>query len=75
MKVEYDAFRDLMYIWFAPVGEKAARTETVVPGVHADFDRYDKLVGIEILDALEVLHHRLQFEVALSPRQPRWLRN
>lgn len=67
MRVEYDSFRDLMYIWLAPVGKKAARTETIAPGVHVDFDRDDKLVGIEILDASEVLQHRLQFEVALSP--------
>ena len=66
MKVEYDSLRDLMCICLASVGEKAATTETIAPGVHADFDRYDRSVGIEILDASEVLQHRLQFEVALS---------
>ena len=39
MKIEYDSVRDLLYIWFGTPGEKAARTETVVPGVHADFDK------------------------------------
>jgi uncharacterized protein YuzE len=68
VKVEYDALRDLLYVWFGSPGVKAARTETVVPGVHADFDRQDKLLGIEVLDASEVLEHRIQFEVELVPR-------
>lgn len=67
MKIEYDSVRDLLYIWFGLPGEKAAKTETVVPGVHADFDREGKLVGIEVLDASEVLQHKVQFEVMLTP--------
>ena len=67
MKIEYDLVRDLLYIWFAVPGEKAARTETVIAGVHADFDRHDKLVGIEILDASETLRQKVQFEVSLLP--------
>ena len=38
MKIEYDPVRDLLYIWFGVPGEKAARTEIVIPGVHADFN-------------------------------------
>ena len=60
MKVEYDPVRDLLYIWFGVPGEKVARTETVVPGGHADFDAQGRLVGIEVLDAAEVLRHRVQ---------------
>ncbi|MGB9777527.1 MAG: DUF2283 domain-containing protein [Anaerolineae bacterium] len=67
MKIEYDPVRDLLYIWFATPGEKAARTETVMPGVYADFNREGRLIGIEVLDASEVLQHRVQFEVALLP--------
>lgn len=67
MKIEYDPVQDLLYIWFGIPGERAARTETVVPGVHADFDREDKLLGIEVLGASEVLQHRVQFEVELTP--------
>jgi len=67
MKIEYDSVRDLLYIWFGLPGEKAAKTETVVPGVHADFDRQGRLLGIEVLDASEVLRHRVQFEVMLTP--------
>lgn len=68
MKIEYDPVRDLLYLWFGVPGEKAARTETVVPGVHADFDRQGRLIGIEVLDASEVLQHKVQFEVELAPR-------
>ena len=67
MKVEFDPIRDLMYVWFDTPGQKAARTETVSPGVHADFDRQGRLIGIEVLDASEVLQHRVQFEVSLPP--------
>ncbi len=70
MKIEYDSIRDLLYIWFATPGKKAARTETVTPGVHVDFDRRGRLVGIEVLDASEILHQKVQFEVALTPAQP-----
>ena len=67
MKIEYDSVRDLLYIWFGLPGERAAKTETVGPGVHADFDRQGRLLGIEVLDASEVLRHRVQFEVMLTP--------
>ena len=67
MKIEYDSVRDLLYIWFGVPGKKAAKTETVVPGVHADFDKQGRLVGIEVLDASEVLHQKMQFEVTLTP--------
>lgn len=67
MKIEYDPVRDLLYIWLGTPGEKAAKTETIVPGVYADFDAQGRLVGIEVLDASEVLQHKLQFEVELLP--------
>lgn len=69
MKVEYDSIRDLLYIWFAEPGTKAARTETVTPGVHADFDQERRLVGIEVLDASEILREKVQFEVRISATQ------
>ena len=65
MKIEYDPIRDLLYLWFGTPGEKAARTETVTAGIHADFDRSGRLIGIEVLDAAEVLHQKVQFEVLL----------
>lgn len=65
MKIEYDPKRDLLYIWFGAVGAKSAQATTVSPGVHADFDTHGKLIGLEILDATEVLGHSVQFEVAL----------
>ena len=67
MKVEYDPVRDLLYIYFRQEGRKAARTETVVPGVMADFDVEGKLIGIEVLDASEILEKKVEFEVKLVP--------
>lgn len=67
MKIEYDPERDLLYVWFSVVGVKAAETVTITPGVHADFDAQGKLIGLEVIDAREVLGKSLQFEVALSP--------
>jgi uncharacterized protein YuzE len=66
MKIEYDSGRDLWYIWFSLPGEKAAKTETVAPGVHADFNRQGRLIGFEVLDASEVLRHKVAFEVVLT---------
>ena len=70
MKIEYDSAHDLLYVWFGLPGTKAAHTETITPGVHADFDRDGKLIGIEVLDASEVLGHKVQFEVALPAAIP-----
>lgn len=67
MKIEYDSIRDLLYIWFGTPGEKAARTETVAPGVHIDLDKRGRLIGIEVLDASEVLRSKVQFEVSVTP--------
>ena len=66
MKVEYDPARDLLYLWLRAPGTTAATTETVSPGVHADVDREDTLIGLEILDASEVLQDNVQFEVELD---------
>ena len=63
MKIEYDPGRDLLYLWFGTPGDKAAQTVTVVPGLHADLDAEGKLVGIEVLDASEILGDKVQFEV------------
>ena len=66
MKVEYDASRDLLYVCFALAGSKAARTETITPGVDADFDRDHCLAGIEVLDARAMLGDDLKIEFALA---------
>ncbi len=70
MKIEYNSTRDLLYVWFSVPGTKAARTETIAPGVHADFDAQGKLIGLEVLDALDTLGHKVQFEVALPVTTP-----
>jgi uncharacterized protein YuzE len=67
MKVEYDPKRDLLYIWFGSRGEKAARTEVVDTGVHVDFDRDGRLLGLEVLDASIVLDNKFSLEFSLTP--------
>jgi uncharacterized protein YuzE len=59
--------RDVMYVGFAEPGEKASRTEIVSLGVHVDSDRQGRLIGIEVLDASDVLQHKVQFETSLAP--------
>jgi uncharacterized protein YuzE len=61
MKIEYDAERDLLYIYFADTEKKSAETVTIKPGVHADFDKDGKLIGIEIIDASELMGKKIEF--------------
>lgn len=63
MKIEYDPERDLLYISFMDKEVKAAQTVTVTPGVHADFDRSGKLIGIEVLDASDVMGKKIEFKL------------
>ena len=65
MKIEYDGKRDLLYIWFSRVGAKATQTVTVSPGVHADFDGQGKLIGLEVLDAKDILGANDRLEITL----------
>ncbi len=67
MRIEYDPARDLLYIWLSAPGTRAARTDTVAPGIHADFDAQGTLIGLEILDASQVLGQEGQFEVVFTP--------
>lgn len=55
MKIEYDPLRDLLYVYFAEPVKKVAQTKTIMPGVHADFDKGGKIMGIEVLDASEII--------------------
>jgi uncharacterized protein YuzE len=34
---------------------------TVVPGVHADFSGEGKLIGIEVIDASEIMGKKIEF--------------
>jgi uncharacterized protein YuzE len=61
MKVEYDPIHDLLYICFSEPSTKAAKTVTVVPGVHADFSAEGKLIGIEVIDASELVGDKIEF--------------
>ena len=67
MKIEYDPERDLLYLYFAEPEKKAAETVTIKPGVFADFDRDGKLLGMEILDAKELMGKKIEIDLpALS---------
>ncbi len=68
MRIEYDAKRDLLYIYFADPDVKAEKTITIMPGVYADFSRDSKLIGIEILDASGVLGDKKEVAVELIPK-------
>lgn len=63
MRIEYDPERDLLYIYFASPEVKAAETVTVTPGVHADFDRDGRLLGIEVIDASALLGKEIEFKL------------
>jgi uncharacterized protein YuzE len=63
MRIEYDSERDLLYIYFVKPGKKVTKTKTIVPGVHADFDKEEKLIGIEILDASEFIDQKVEFDL------------
>ena len=66
MKMEYDPLRDLLYLWFQTPGTKAARAEVISAGVHADFDREGRLLGIEVLDASELMQQKVQLKWSLE---------
>mgnify|MGYP001035462485 CR=1 FL=1 len=60
MRIEYDPVRDLLYMYFASLDAKAAETVTVALGVHADFGRNGKLLGIEVIDASEIIGKEIE---------------
>ena len=73
MKIEYDPVRDLLYVYFAKPTTKTAETVTIKPGVHADFDCGGKLIGIEVIDASEIIGKEIEFklpEVVHSTAKP-----
>lgn len=63
MRIEYDPERDLLYIYFTDSEVKVAETVTIRPGIYADFDKGGRLIGIEILDASEVMGKKIEFKL------------
>lgn len=63
MKIEYDPVRDLLYMYFSEPEKKSAETVTIRPGVHADFDKNGRLIGIEVLDAKEIMGEKIEFKL------------
>ena len=63
MRIEYDPKRDLLYLCFTEKEIKAAETVTIRPGVHADFDKEGRLIGIEVIDASEIMGRKIEFKL------------
>lgn len=63
MKIEYDPESDLLYISFMKKASKSAETVTIRPGVLADFDKEGTLIGIEVIDASEVMGKTIEFKL------------
>lgn len=63
MRIEFDPERDLLYIYFAEASTKAAQTVTITLGVHADFDREGKLIGIEVIEASRIMGEKIAFKL------------
>jgi uncharacterized protein YuzE len=63
MKIEYDPDRDLLYIYFAELETKATQTITITKGVHADFDKDGKLMGIEVIEASNVMGKKIEIKL------------
>ena len=63
MTFKLDSERDLLYVYFSDADVKAAKTITITPGVHADFDAGEKLIGIEVIDASKVLGGKIEFKL------------
>lgn len=63
MRIEYDPLRDLLYVYFTSPSKKAAQTVTIMPGVQADFDRDGKIIGIEVIDASEIIGEKIEFKL------------
>jgi len=61
VKIEFDSVRDLLYLYFDEPDAKAVETKTISPGVHADFNKDGKLIGIEIIDASEIMGKKIEF--------------
>jgi uncharacterized protein YuzE len=66
MRIEYEQETDLLYVRFAKQGIEVERTDTLSPGVLADFDSEGRLVGVEVIEARATLGDNVQVEVSLT---------
>jgi len=66
MRIEYDPARDLLHLYFSSSEVRASETITVAPGVHADFGKDGRLVGIEVIDASEIMGEEIEFKLPVT---------
>jgi len=67
MRIEYDSERDLLYIYLGDETKKSVETLTIKEGVFADFDKDGRLIGIEVLDASEVIGEKIEITFPKKP--------
>lgn len=66
MKLEYDARSNAAYLYLGRTAKKGvvARTRRVAQDILLDFNRSGRLIGIEVLDAVGLLPHKLLRDAA-----------
>jgi uncharacterized protein YuzE len=65
MKIRYDAEVDILYIRLRE--GKIEESDEITPEIVADYDKDGKIMGLEILDASEVLGGReMRVELAVA---------
>jgi len=70
MTIEYDPQRDLLYVRIAQMPGPVVDTRTIAPGVFGDFDDQSRLVGIEVLEARQLLGADFQLRMRLFDPTP-----
>lgn len=66
MKIQYDEETDTLYIRFSDA--KIAESDEDKPGIILDYDQFEKLVGIEILDASKKTNNPAAISYELSKK-------
>lgn len=63
MKLQYDHKRDLLYVLFDSGETHAAKTATISPGVFADVNSQEHLIGIEVVEASKIIGKGIEFSL------------
>lgn len=66
MKIQYDEETDTLYIRFSDA--QIAESDEDKPGIILDYDQFEKLVGIEILEASKKTNNPTALDYELSKK-------
>lgn len=69
MKLTYDTDHGLLYLQLTPEERNSAQTETLAPGVFADFDEDGRIIGIELIGVEQVVGPRARVEVIVTQQE------